>query len=53
MVIIKIAPVLTLGLPGHAERNIARYIDGFYNAFRRHCVPDNFSPAQFEKQAVR
>ncbi|NCQ36030.1 IS3 family transposase [bacterium] len=36
-----------------AERDIARYIDGFYNPVRRHSALDYLSPAQFEKQAVR
>jgi putative transposase len=35
-----------------AERDIARYIDGFYNPVRRHSALDFLSPAQFEKQAV-
>ena len=35
-----------------AERNIARYIDGFYNPVRRQSALDYLSPAQFEKQAV-
>jgi hypothetical protein len=36
-----------------AERDIARYIDGFYNPVRRHSALDYLSHAQFEKQAVR
>ena len=35
-----------------AERDIARYIDGFYNPVRRHSALDYLSPAQFEKRAV-
>jgi transposase InsO family protein len=35
-----------------AERDIARYIDGFYNPVRRHSALDYLSTAQFEKLAV-
>jgi transposase InsO family protein len=35
-----------------AERDIARYIDGFYNPVRRYSALDHLSPAQFEKLAV-
>ena len=35
-----------------AERDIAQYIDGFYNPVRRHSALDYLSPPQFEKQAV-
>ena len=35
-----------------AERDIARYIDGFYNPVRRHSALNYLSPTQFEKQAV-
>jgi putative transposase len=35
-----------------ADQAIARYIDGFYNPFRRHSALDCTSPAQFEKQAA-
>ncbi len=34
------------------ERDIALYIDGFYNPVRRHSALDYLSPAQFEKQAA-
>jgi putative transposase len=35
-----------------ADQAIARYIDEFYNPFRRHSALDFASPAQFEKQAA-
>ena len=42
----------TFFTPADAERDIARYIDGFYNPVRRHSALDYLSPAQFEKLAV-
>ncbi len=35
-----------------AENAIARYIDAFYNAVRRHSALDFLSPIQFEKRAA-
>ena len=38
--------------PTEATAGIGRYIDGFYNAVRRHSALDFISPLQFERQAA-